>query len=202
MQLLTAQANSAAMLGDRRAREIFVGNLNRGLVSAEMLRELFNAVLANMVPDPMVNPPVITARLDASGKYGFVELRSPELASAATQLHKMELCGKPMTVERAKGYQDPTAQQKIQLATVGQGWWGWGLGVQGWGRGGASTAMLGKVLGVMGLQVTATAGHGGLRVVGFGLGEGMESWHRSHATATGSESRESAQRGCGRAGLW
>ncbi len=138
MQLLTAQANSAAMLGDRRAREIFVGNLNRGLVSAEMLRELFNAVLANMVPDPMVNPPVITARLDASGKYGFVELRSPELASAATQLHKMELCGKPMTVERAKGYQDPSAQQKIQLATVGAteaGDWGQGRG-RGLVRGG------------------------------------------------------------------
>lgn len=57
--------------------------------------------------------------LPLAGKFGFVELRNPELASAATQLNRMELCGKPMTVERAKGYVDTGAsmlalQQRLQ----------------------------------------------------------------------------------------
>jgi len=30
-----------------------------GVVSGDMIRELFNTVLANMVPDPLTTPPVL-----------------------------------------------------------------------------------------------------------------------------------------------
>ena len=44
-------------------------------------------------------------------------MRSPDLAAAAVQLDKMELCGKPMTVQRAKGYVEPA--QPVAAAAFG-----------------------------------------------------------------------------------
>lgn len=53
----------------RKSREIYIGNLNIGTVTIEMLTELFNAALAGMVPDPVTNPPVVNVKMDATGNY-------------------------------------------------------------------------------------------------------------------------------------
>jgi len=88
----------------RKSREIYIGNLCIGTVTPEMLRELFNAALAGLVPDPINEPPVIEVKMDNTGRYSFVELRTEELATTAMTLDKTELCGRQMNIGRPKGY--------------------------------------------------------------------------------------------------
>ena len=42
-----------------------------------------------------------------AGRFGFVEMRSEELASSAMQLDKVEVCGRQINVGRPKGYTEP-----------------------------------------------------------------------------------------------
>ena len=51
----------------KKQREVYVGNLTIGVVTDQMLKELFNGALAHLVPDPIANPPVVNAQLDPSG---------------------------------------------------------------------------------------------------------------------------------------
>lgn len=60
-------AGSSALSANKKQREVYVGNLTIGVVTDSMLRELFNAALSHLVPDPITNPPVINAQLDPSG---------------------------------------------------------------------------------------------------------------------------------------
>ena len=53
---------------NKKQRELYIGNLATGVVTTEMLRELFNAVLANMVSDPINAPPVLDVKPDPTGR--------------------------------------------------------------------------------------------------------------------------------------
>lgn len=55
------------MIANKKQREVYVGNLTIGVVTADMLRELFNGALSSLVPDPVTNPPVVSVAMDASG---------------------------------------------------------------------------------------------------------------------------------------
>jgi hypothetical protein len=44
-----------------------VGNLAIGVVTGDMLKELFNTIMANQVADPVNAPPVVNVNIDASG---------------------------------------------------------------------------------------------------------------------------------------
>lgn len=68
-QQLAAAASMPAInpTADKRSREVFIGNLARGIVTSDMLKELFNSVLGSMVENPILMPPVITSRLDSTG---------------------------------------------------------------------------------------------------------------------------------------
>lgn len=44
-----------------------MGNLTIGVVTDVHLKELFNGALSHLVPDPLANPPVVSAQLDPSG---------------------------------------------------------------------------------------------------------------------------------------
>ena len=98
---------NAAMAANKKQREVYVGNLAIGAVNDVMLRELFNAALAQFVPDPVTNPPVVSVTMDGSGRFGFVELRTEELSSDAMKLDKINLCGREVNVGRPKGYIEP-----------------------------------------------------------------------------------------------
>ncbi|GLC56991.1 hypothetical protein PLESTB_001171100 [Pleodorina starrii] len=111
------QQNTNAATADRKAREIYVGNLAIGVVTSDMLKELFNTILANQVPDPANAPPVVNVNLDAAaGRFAFVEFRTRELTDAAIQLDKLELCGRQMNIGRPKGYVAMQMQQQSALA--------------------------------------------------------------------------------------
>jgi len=106
MTLLGA-ASSAVRPETKKARELYIGNLTVGMVSSAMLKELFAQPLLTLpgAEDGSGVPPVIDARVDAGGKFAFVEFRSEELASTALALfNNMELCGRPMQVARPTGY--------------------------------------------------------------------------------------------------
>lgn len=93
---------------NKKQRELYVGNLNPGVVTDNILTELFNGALAHLVADAQCAPPVINARIDPNaGRFGFVELRTEELATAALALDKVELCGRHLVVGRCKGYVEP-----------------------------------------------------------------------------------------------
>ncbi|GIL73768.1 hypothetical protein Vretifemale_3880 [Volvox reticuliferus] len=109
------QQNTSAATADRKAREIYVGNLAIGVVTSDMLRELFNTILANQVPDPANAPPVVNVNLDSAGRFAFVEFRTRELTDAAIQLDKLELCGRQMNIGRPKGYVAMQMQQQTAV---------------------------------------------------------------------------------------
>mmetsp|Transcript_20762 Transcript_20762/g.57644 ORF Transcript_20762/g.57644 Transcript_20762/m.57644 type:complete len:422 (+) Transcript_20762:392-1657(+) len=121
-QQLAGQA--AAQQSNKKQREVYVGNLTIGVVNEMMLRELFNGALASLVPDPQTNPPVVNCQLDPTGRFGFVELRSEELATSAMSLDKVDLCGRSINVGRPKGYVEPIggpARAAQPVAQVGLG---------------------------------------------------------------------------------
>lgn len=66
----SAVSNTSVSTADRKAREIYVGNLAIGVVTTDMLRELFNTVLASQIPDAAQTPSVVEVKMDASGREG------------------------------------------------------------------------------------------------------------------------------------
>ena len=67
---------------------MYVGNLMAGLVTEDALRQLFNSTMRAAFPAqcPPGMEPVVSVSLHSEGRYAFVELRTPEMASAALQL--------------------------------------------------------------------------------------------------------------------
>ena len=65
-----ASGSTAVQTADRKAREIYVGNLAIGVVTPDMLKELFNAILGSHVPDPVNQPPVCNVTMDPNGVLG------------------------------------------------------------------------------------------------------------------------------------
>jgi hypothetical protein len=121
---------NAAMAANKKQREVYVGNLVIGSVSDLMLRELFNAALAHFVADPVTRPPVVSVTMDGSGRFGFVELRTEELAAEAMKLDKVNLGGRDINVGRPKGYiepppgsvRDPNEVRTLAHASLGCCW--------------------------------------------------------------------------------
>jgi splicing factor U2AF subunit len=68
----------------RKSREVYIGNLAIGSVNPEMLTELFNAALAGMVSDPVLEPPVINVKMDNTGAT-ISQAASPCLLAASWQ---------------------------------------------------------------------------------------------------------------------
>jgi len=90
---------------DRKQRELFVGNLAMGVVTSQMLEMLFSEPLRT-IPGNDANPvpPVVEAKVDNSGKFGFVEFRDEPTCEVALHLFNgMPLCGRPMHVARPAG---------------------------------------------------------------------------------------------------
>ena len=100
-----------------------MGNLVQGLVTEDALRQLFNSTMKAAFPEQQVPgmDPVVTVSMHSEGRYAFVELRTPEMASAALQLSgQVQLLGQSISVGRPSGYVDPSAAQMAaaQAATA------------------------------------------------------------------------------------
>lgn len=62
-----SQGLAGGLTAQKKQREVYVGNLTIGVVTDNHLKELFNAALSHLVPDPASAPPVLSAQLDPSG---------------------------------------------------------------------------------------------------------------------------------------
>lgn len=108
--VLQQQAVSAKSVGSKTQREIYIGNLQQGAVTDTMLTQIFNTALQVRFPGATVPgmEPVVKTNLHSSGKYAFVELRNPDMATAALDLNgQVQFMGVAMSVARPAGYVDP-----------------------------------------------------------------------------------------------
>ncbi|KAF4678116.1 hypothetical protein FOL47_005395 [Perkinsus chesapeaki] len=148
---------------NRKQRELYVGNLAVGVVTPQVLHELFEPA-CKVLPDydPTLGPPVLQADIRGDGRFAFVEFQNDRLASAAMSIFNgMEVLGRRLVCSRPQGYEPPVAgslpapaatQQwnaMPQQASIGwgmqgggggQGWGGEQQQQQGWGRGGFDNA--------------------------------------------------------------
>eukprot|EP00201_Polytomella_parva_P008028 CAMPEP_0175053142 /NCGR_PEP_ID=MMETSP0052_2-20121109/8758_1 /TAXON_ID=51329 ORGANISM="Polytomella parva, Strain SAG 63-3" /NCGR_SAMPLE_ID=MMETSP0052_2 /ASSEMBLY_ACC=CAM_ASM_000194 /LENGTH=639 /DNA_ID=CAMNT_0016317639 /DNA_START=186 /DNA_END=2102 /DNA_ORIENTATION=+ len=113
-----ATASAAAAAAEKKQRELYVGNLAIGVVTIDILKDLFNKTVQVISPDPNGLPPVIDARLDSSGRFGFVEFRTKDLADAAISLDKMNIYGRAINVGRPKGYQETSIPGSVNNTDV------------------------------------------------------------------------------------
>jgi len=106
--LTGAAAPNAA---NKKQRELYIGNLPVGMVSAQQLKELFRAPLLTMPNmDESTGPLVSNVDLSTDGKFAFVEFRDEPISTLAlTLFDKMEVCGRALNVGRPRGYVDPQA---------------------------------------------------------------------------------------------
>mmetsp|Transcript_129917 Transcript_129917/g.296180 ORF Transcript_129917/g.296180 Transcript_129917/m.296180 type:complete len:309 (+) Transcript_129917:3-929(+) len=103
----------------RRAREMYLGNLPEGQMTAEAVRELIApACLVHPAFNSLLGDPVLGVRMPTT-KYCFVELQSPELAQAAVQLFNgMEVFGRRLTAQSHALMPDESALVKAPSAGV------------------------------------------------------------------------------------
>ena len=101
----------ATQQAGRKQRELYVGNLPLGMVTAMQLKELFRAPLLtmpNIAPEESAGPLCLNVDLSADGKFAFVEFRDEDICTLAlTLFDKMEVCGRALNVGRPRGYIDP-----------------------------------------------------------------------------------------------
>jgi len=108
---------TAAAQVNRKQRELYVGNLPVGVVTAGSLKELFMQPLSTMPgADSAAGQAVLNVDLAPDGKFGFVEFRDEQICSVAlTLFDKMELCGRPLNVGRPRGYIEPGTAPTLNL---------------------------------------------------------------------------------------
>lgn len=62
---------------------------------------------------------VVNVSMHSEGRYAFVELRTPEMATAALQLSgQVQLLGQPISCGRPSGYVDPAQAQQAAIAAA------------------------------------------------------------------------------------
>jgi hypothetical protein len=109
--VLQQQAASAAAAASKTQREVYVGNLAMGIVTEEVLRTLFNNTLRAAFPAECAGgmEPVVNVNMHSDGRYSFVEMRTPEMATEALKISGLNLLGMPISCGRPSGYVDPAA---------------------------------------------------------------------------------------------
>ncbi|GAX82294.1 hypothetical protein CEUSTIGMA_g9723.t1 [Chlamydomonas eustigma] len=106
--VLQQQSLSARSAATKSQREIHVGNLVPGATTDLMLQQIFNTALGVRFPSTPGLEPVIKVNIHKDGRYAFIELRSPEMATAAMDLNgQVQFLGQSMSVNRPSGYVDP-----------------------------------------------------------------------------------------------
>ena len=88
-------------------------------MTEEQLRAIFNSALMAAFPGSNLPgmEPVIAINRHPEGTFAFIELRTPEMATAALQLTgQVTLHGRAMSCERPQDYVDP--QKQLQAAQV------------------------------------------------------------------------------------
>lgn len=120
LSALKRHAPSRSNAPEKKSRELYVGNLPVGAISADLLRELFEPACL-VLPDyqPHLGPPVIHVELQGEGRFAFVEFQNEGICNAALQIFNgMDVLGRRITVGRPQGYAAMLTQQPLHLQPV------------------------------------------------------------------------------------
>ena len=106
-QLLNLQQTQA---GNKKAREIYMGNLAVGHSSISTLKDHFNQIFSQ-IPEfqskyssMLQFGAVRDVKVSQCGMFGFVEFWTEELASTALEMDKHDFFGRSMRIGRPSGY--------------------------------------------------------------------------------------------------
>ena len=106
-QLLQLQQQNA---GNKKAREVYIGNLPVGHSSIPAIKDHFNQVLS-ILPEYQSKyssmkqfGAVRDVKLSPCGMFGFVEFWTEELASTALEMDKHDFFGRGMRIGRPSGF--------------------------------------------------------------------------------------------------
>jgi hypothetical protein len=98
--------------GDKKERQVYLGNLPPGVLTTDLIRELFEpacrllpdfAPLADSVPSP-----VLSVDFGAEGRFAFVEFVNDRIATCSLNIfNNVEVFGKKLSVMRPQGYIGP-----------------------------------------------------------------------------------------------
>lgn len=164
-----ALVTSVGQQANKKQRELYVGNLTLGVVTAPMLKELFTVPMRTLPGNDEGSPPVLNVEVAPNGQFAFVEFRTEELATKALSIfNNMEVCGRNLRVGRPSGYVDPAMQQTM---AAGGGFNPMAMaaarGMGGMGMGGA---MMG---GAMGMNAAMFGGATGSNMMPLGVPNAM-----------------------------
>ena len=112
----TGLGASASELAIKKQRELYVGNIHPGVMSVELVRELFEPA-CRLLPEyqemetDKFPSPVASVDFGSDGRFVFIEFVNDSIASAALLIfNQVDLLGKRISVMRPQGYVAPTAQ--------------------------------------------------------------------------------------------
>ena len=98
---------------DKKQRELYIGNLHPGIMTPDLVRELFEPA-CRLLPDYVkldhtkVPSPVLSVEFGGDGRFAFVEFVTESLATAGLVIfNQVEVLGKRMSVMRPQGYVAP-----------------------------------------------------------------------------------------------
>ena len=105
-QLMAAQQNALMAGGQgnqqlaKKQRELYVGNIPLGSINSATLKEFLDTACEAAFGVTAGMKPVITAEINASGTFAFVEFRTPDLATQALQLSGISMMGRDLRIAR------------------------------------------------------------------------------------------------------
>lgn len=104
------QASAEFVVGavSKKQREIYVGNLTQGALTAPALAELFESLMKSIPSFNAAHGPAVTnTQICSNGMYAFVEFRDERLASTAMKFHGLQVAGRAIKIGRPGGYVEP-----------------------------------------------------------------------------------------------
>lgn len=106
----------------RKKRELYVGNLVAGVVTAQNIRDIFGPSSMQMMEyNASLGDAVVGVNMAPAGNFCFIEMQTEELATAAVQVfNKIELCGKQLHVGRPTGVDVGLTKSPSMLAPPAQ----------------------------------------------------------------------------------
>jgi len=95
---------------NKKAREVFVGNLLQGQVTQQHIKQFFLELFLKVpqfldkYPHLVTTGPVVDAQMSSDGKFAFVEFATEELAVTALEFDRCELLGRQIKTGRSNSF--------------------------------------------------------------------------------------------------
>ncbi|KAL3908362.1 MAG: hypothetical protein SGPRY_009830, partial [Prymnesium sp.] len=111
-QFAAMQTPMQTMAGNKKQRELYVGNLPPTATEL-MLKELFTQLLSACEGfNPAMGPPVMNAQIAGGGQFAFIEFRDEIMCETGMLFNGIDLQGRNLKIGHPNGYMPP--MQSVQ----------------------------------------------------------------------------------------